>query len=292
MHFLTSLAMIPKTPTPKNPRQVGHTAKKRFGQNFLQDAHTIAQIVDCLNLSPDDNLLEIGPGLGALTEPMLAQVDAMTVIELDHNLAERLPLHIGANSHPNFTIVCTNALTVDLHALAQKVGRGAFRVVGNLPYNISTPILFHLLDFKDSIIDMHFMLQKEVVERITADVGTKAYGRLSVVMQYHCQSEYLLTVPAHAFSPAPKVVSSVFRLTPYQKKPLVASDEHHFFVLVRECFNQRRKTLRAIFNNNHLLPSLDDSDFAAIGIDPKARPETLSVADFVALSNHSLLKGL
>lgn len=165
--------------------------------------------------------------------------------------------------------------------------RGKLRVVGNLPYNISTPILFHLLSFADVIQDMHFMLQKEVVERITADVGSKTYGRLSVIMQYHCDTDYLLTVPRGAFNPPPKVTSAVFRLTPHIDKPVVAEDEEYFAIVVRETFNHRRKTLRAIFKNSTLLPTLSEADFAACAIDPQARPETLSVQDFVALSNHS-----
>jgi 16S rRNA (adenine1518-N6/adenine1519-N6)-dimethyltransferase len=165
--------------------------------------------------------------------------------------------------------------------------KGKLRVVGNLPYNISTPILFHLLEFADVIEDMHFMLQKEVVERITADVGSKTYGRLSVIMQYHCETDYLLTVPRGAFNPPPKVTSAVFRLTPHTTKPVVAEDEDHFAIVVRETFNHRRKTLRAIFKQSALLPTLNEDDFAACAIDPQARPETLSVSDFVTLSNRS-----
>ena len=159
------------------------------------------------------------------------------------------------------------------------------RVVGNLPYNISTPLLFTLLDYSDAIKDMHFMLQKEVVERITADVGSKIYGRLSVIMQYHCQTDYLLTVPKGAFNPPPKVTSAVFRLTPYKDKPIQARDEKLFAIVVREAFNHRRKTLRAIFKKSGILPSLDESDFASVNIDSNARPETLDVTDFVRLSD-------
>lgn len=270
---------------PKSPQNANHTPRKRFGQNFLHDTNVIAQIVSSIRLMRDDNLLEIGPGLGALTEPLLAEVDGMTVIELDRDLASALKINIGANSHPDFTIINDNAMEVDYRNLAQQVGKGAFRVVGNLPYNISTPILFRLLEFSDVIKDMHFMLQKEVVERITAEPATKEYGRLSVIMQYHCQSEYLLTVPKGAFNPPPKVTSAVFRLIPYATKPITAKDEHIFAIVVREVFNHRRKTLRAIFKNNALLPSLDETAFEQVGINPQARPETLSVADFVALAD-------
>ena len=205
-------------------------------------------------------------------------------------MASRLKLHIGANSHNRLTVINDNALAVDFALLADKIGQGAFRVVGNLPYNISTPILFHLLNYSHVIADMHFMLQKEVVQRITADVGTKAYGRLSVIVQYYCRSDYLLTVPPSAFNPPPKVTSAVFRLEPYTTKPLIADDEAWLALVVRECFNHRRKTLRAIFKTNALLPTLNDKDFEQINIDPTARPETLSVAQFVALSNGSQYK--
>ncbi|STY93822.1 16S rRNA (adenine(1518)-N(6)/adenine(1519)-N(6))-dimethyltransferase RsmA [Moraxella bovis] len=271
--------------TIRTPKEFNHAPRKRFGQNFLHDTGIIRQIVDSVRLSRTDNLLEIGPGLGALTEPLLAEVDGMTVIELDRDLANGLKINIGANSHPDFTIINDNAMHIDYHELAKQVGRGAFRVVGNLPYNISTPILFRLLEFSDVITDMHFMLQKEVVERITAEPNTKAYGRLSVIMQYHCTANYLLTVPNGAFNPPPKVTSAVFRLTPFKVKPLQAQDEKLFADVVRETFNHRRKTLRAIFKSVSMLPTLDDEDFAKADIDPQARPETLSVADFVRLSD-------
>ena len=267
-------------------RTVKHQPRKRFGQNFLHDASVIRQIVDSIRLERDDNLIEIGPGMGALTEPLLAEVDAMTVVELDRDLADSLRIRIGANSHPNFEIIKANAMHVDYREL-YSVARGKLRVVGNLPYNISTPILFHLLEFADVIEDMHFMLQKEVVERITADVGSKIYGRLSVIMQYYCDTNYLLTVPRGAFNPPPKVTSAVFRLTPHVTKPIVAEDEDYFAIVVRETFNHRRKTLRAIFKKSVLLPTLSEDDFAACSIDPQARPETLSVSDFVALTNQA-----
>ncbi|WP_300395482.1 16S rRNA (adenine(1518)-N(6)/adenine(1519)-N(6))-dimethyltransferase RsmA [uncultured Psychrobacter sp.] len=267
-------------------RTAKHQPRKRFGQNFLHDSSVIRQIVDSIRLERDDNLIEIGPGMGALTEPLLAEVNSMSVVELDRDLADSLRIRIGANSHPNFTIIKANAMDVDYRELYSEE-KGKLRVVGNLPYNISTPILFHLLEFADVIEDMHFMLQKEVVERITADVGSKTYGRLSVIMQYHCETDYLLTVPRGAFNPPPKVTSAVFRLTPHTTKPVVAEDEDHFAIVVRETFNHRRKTLRAIFKQSALLPTLNEDDFAACAIDPQARPETLSVSDFVTLSNRS-----
>lgn len=262
-----------------------HQPRKRFGQNFLHDTSIIGQIVDDIHLQRDDNLVEIGPGMGALTEPLLAQVDSMTVIELDRDLAGSLKLRIGANSHPDFTIITANAMQFDYSTLYSQEEGKKLRVVGNLPYNISTPLLFKLLDYSDIIEDMHFMLQKEVVQRITAEVGSKIYGRLSVIMQYFCETQYLLTVPKGAFNPPPKVTSAVFRLRPHQVKPVVANDEDMFALVVRETFNHRRKTLRAIFKKSALMPTLSDDDIATIGIDGNARPETLSVTDFVNLSN-------
>lgn len=284
-------------PISKRPSLKGqHQPRKRFGQNFLHDTSVIRQIVESIRLQRVDNLVEIGPGMGALTEPLLAEVEAMTVIELDRDLAESLRIRIGANSHEHFDIIQANAMTVDYRELYEKItGREAtnvkqapetkLRVVGNLPYNISTPILFHLLEFADVIQDMHFMLQKEVVERITAEVGSKIYGRLSVIMQYYCDTDYLLTVPRGAFNPPPKVTSAVFRLTPHVEKPIQANDEKKFAIVVREAFNHRRKTMRAIFKKSAILPTLTDEDFEVTGIDPQARPETLDVSQFVALSN-------
>ena len=159
------------------------------------------------------------------------------------------------------------------------------RIVGNLPYNISTPLLFHLLSFADVIEDMHFMLQKEVVDRITAAVDSREYGRLSIMMQYYCETDYLLTVPNGAFNPPPKVTSAVFRLRPYQQKPIVADDEKLFALVVREAFNHRRKTLRAIFKKSPILPAVTEHQLVAWGLNPLARPETLSVQDFVTLAN-------
>lgn len=274
----------------RTPKQLGHNPRKRFGQNFLHDSSVIRQIVDSIHLKHSDNLLEIGPGLGALTEPLLAEVNGMTAIELDRDLANGLKMTIGANSHPGFTIINDNAMLINYRQLAEKLGKGSFRIVGNLPYNISTPILFHLLEFSDVIIDMHFMLQKEVVDRITASPDTKEYGRLSVVMQYFCETEYLLTVPKGAFNPPPKVTSAVFRLIPFKQKPMVAKDEKLLMLIVREAFNHRRKTLRSIFKTVATLPVFTDEDFNLINISPMARPENLSVADFVQLSDMALSK--
>lgn len=274
---------------------LSHQPRKRFGQNFLHDAGVIGQIVDAIAPNPDDLLLEIGPGMGALTEPLLDSVKRLTVVELDTDLADSLRIRIGANSHTGLTIVKANALQVDYRALYRDMAAAAgleptkqdkkLRVVGNLPYNISTPLLFYLIGFADVIDDMHFMLQKEVVERITAAPDSAEYGRLSVMIQYYCDTEYLLTVPNGAFRPAPKVTSAVFRLRPYRDKPLVARDEALFAHVVREAFNHRRKSLRAIFKKPANLPSVSETQLEQIGLAPMARPENLSVADFVQLSD-------
>ena len=195
----------PRSPASLDALGLSHQPRKRFGQNFLHDAGVIGQIVDAIAPNPDDLLLEIGPGMGALTEPLLDSVKRLTVVELDTDLADSLRIRIGANSHTGLTIVKANALQVDYRALYRDMAAAAgleptkqdkkLRVVGNLPYNISTPLLFYLIGFADVIDDMHFMLQKEVVERITAAPDSAEYGRLSVMIQYYCDTEYLLTVP-------------------------------------------------------------------------------------------------
>lgn len=267
-----------------------HQPRKRFGQNFLHDQSIIGQIIDHIQAKPQDCLVEIGPGMGAITEPLLTKVEKLTVIELDTDLADSLRIRIGANANSGLTIIKANALELNYHELYQQLSvkyedNVKMRIVGNLPYNISTPLLFHLLTFADVIEDMHFMLQKEVVDRITAKVNTKNYGRLSVMMQYYCQTDYLLTVPNGAFNPPPKVTSAVFRLTPYQDKPIVAHDEKNFALVVRETFNHRRKTLRAIFKKSAILPVINEQQLISFGLNPMARPETLTIADFVQLSN-------
>lgn len=261
--------------TPLHPRQEGHQARKRFGQNFLHDNRVIEKIVRAVNPRPTDRVIEIGPGLAALTAPLIREVDQLTVIELDRDLAQGLP---GRVPHPErLHIIQADALRFDFAELAD--GR-SLRIVGNLPYNISTPLLFHLLQSTAPIQDMHFMLQKEVVERITAEPDSKTYGRLSVILQYYCQAEYLFDVPAGAFNPPPKVTSAVFRLTPHLHKPVIAHDEQQFAQLVSHVFTQRRKTLR-----NSLKGQLDDAGFLAAGVDAMARPENLSLGQFVDLAN-------
>ena len=272
---------------------LSHQPRKRFGQNFLHDQVIIGRIIDSIHAGRDDLMVEIGPGMGAITEPLLKEVNRLTVVELDTDLADSLRIRIGANSNEGLTIVKANAMEVDYRALFQQIigdnphatTDKKMRIVGNLPYNISTPLLFHLLSFADVIEDMHFMLQKEVVDRITAAVDSREYGRLSVMMQYYCEADYLLTVPNGAFNPPPKVTSAVFRLRPYQQTPIVADDEKLFALVVREAFNHRRKTLRAIFKKSPILPAVTEHQLVAWGLNPLARPETLSVQDFVTLAN-------
>ncbi len=263
----------------------GHVARKRFGQNFLQDGNVIDRIVEhVLAAAPSEaehlKYVEIGPGMGALTGPLFAGTGQLTVVELDKDLATELPMRLGvyqAIDSGAFSIIQADALQFDFSSVFPAA---RLRVVGNLPYNISTPIIFHLLKHRAHVYDMHFMLQKEVVERITAVPNTHAYGRLSVMVQYYCQCEYLLAVPPGAFIPAPKVDSAVFRLQPYTQLPVQADNEAKFAQLVAHVFTMRRKTLRS-----SLKGKLDANDFAAANIDPMLRPENLHVADFVALAN-------
>ncbi|MDM1309681.1 16S rRNA (adenine(1518)-N(6)/adenine(1519)-N(6))-dimethyltransferase RsmA [Acinetobacter indicus] len=263
-----------------NPKDEGHHTRKRFGQNFLHDQRVIAKIVRSVNPRPGDNIVEIGPGLAALTSPLIGECDALTVVELDRDLAAGLP---GRVPHPErLTIIETDALKYDFSNLFED-GR-PLRVVGNLPYNISTPLLFHLLEFGDKVKDMHFMLQKEVVDRITAAPNTKEYGRLSVMIQYYCKPTFLFEVPPGSFNPPPKVTSAVFRLEPYEVKPIVAKNEKALSRLVSHVFTQRRKTLR-----NSLKGMLAEDGFEKASVDPMARPETLTLAEFVALADQMVV---
>ena len=262
-----------------NPKEEGHQARKRFGQNFLHDQGVIAKIVRAVSPRAGQNIVEIGPGLAALTSPLIGECDALTVIELDRDLADGLPKRVP---HPErLNIIQADALKFDYLQLVQADSATKnLRIVGNLPYNISTPLLFHLLGYAEHIQDMHFMLQKEVVERITASPSSKEYGRLSIMIQYYAKATFLFEVPAGAFNPPPKVTSAVFRLEPYTQKPIIAKNEKILAQLVAHVFTQRRKTLR-----NSLKGQLDDAGFARAGVDPMARPETLSLAEFVALAD-------
>lgn len=254
-----------------------HRARKRFGQNFLRDPGIISRIVRAIAPHAGERLVEIGPGQGALTEPLLDAAGHLEVIELDRDLIPGLRVQFF--NYPGFVIHEGDALKFDFRALQ---GDGVpLRVVGNLPYNISTPLIVHLLQAGDAVQDMHFMLQKEVVERLAANPGGADWGRLSVMAQYHCRVESLFVVPPEAFVPRPKVESAIVRLTPHVERPSTAADEPLLFDLVRQAFSQRRKTLR-----NNLKGRVDADALEALGIDPGRRPQTLTVEEFVRIANH------
>ena len=250
-----------------------HIAKKRFGQNFLTDQSVIASLVDAISPKADDLMVEIGPGLGALTKPLLQRLNLLHVVEVDRDIIAWMQKEYANEA---ITIHNADALKFNFASMGNNL-----RVTGNLPYNISTPILFHLLDNVSHITDMHFMLQKEVVERMVASPSTPAYGRLSVMLQYHLRMEYLITVPPESFEPAPKVESAFVRCVPHAALPFVAKDENHFAKIVLAAFGQRRKTLR-----NTLKGLLDDDGFTALNISSQLRAENLSVSQFVAISNY------
>jgi 16S rRNA (adenine1518-N6/adenine1519-N6)-dimethyltransferase len=250
-----------------------HIAKKRFGQNFLTDQAIIANLIEAINPKTEEIIVEIGPGLGALTKPLLKKISHLHVVEIDRDIVSWMKNEYASNV---LTIHNIDALKFDFATLGNNI-----RVVGNLPYNISTPILFHLLDNLSCINDMHFMLQKEVVERMVAQPSTPAYGRLSVMLQYHLAMEYLITVPPEAFEPAPKVESAFVRCVPHSTKPFIAHDVSLFAKIVMAAFGQRRKTIR-----NTLKDFLTDLDFTALNLNPQLRAENLSTQQFVTISNY------
>jgi len=252
-----------------------HRARKRFGQNFLTDEVIIAQIVRSINPKPGQHLVEIGPGKGAITQLILEHDPKLDIVELDRDLVVYLKQRF-AHKH-DITIHSHDALKFDFAAIR---GEQRLRIVGNLPYNISTPLIFHLLSHQNCIADMHFMLQKEVVSRLCAEPGSKSYGRLSIMAQYYCRAQWLFDVGPECFDPKPKVDSAIVRLEPHETLPFVAEDPAQLESLVKQAFMQRRKTLR-----NALKTTLTDEAFEATGLSSKVRPEALSVADYVALSN-------
>ena len=253
-----------------------HTPRKRFGQNFLHDHNIIYNILSGLNAKPNEHWVEIGPGMGALTEPLLALDLQIDVVELDRDLVTYLKDKF--KHHTQLQIHSADALRFDFSALAKNDEK--LRIIGNLPYNISTPLMFHLLDNAYCIEDMHFMLQKEVVDRICAAPGSKKYGRLSVMMQYYCATELLFDVPPESFDPAPKVMSAIVRLIPHQQPPVAVNNLKMLNRLVVQAFSQRRKTLR-----NSLKKLIGEDAIVALGIDPNLRAEVISLADFARLSN-------
>lgn len=253
-----------------------HQPRKRFGQNFLRDDSVVSRIVSAVHPSADDHLVEIGPGLGALTEALLpagCQVDA---IELDRDLTT--PLLAAFSVYPRFTLHMADALSFDYAAL--KRADRPLRIVGNLPYNISTPLIFHLLSFTDLIEDMHFMLQLEVVQRLTAEPDSRDWGRLAIMAQFRAQTELLFEVPPESFDPPPKVKSAIVRLTPHRAPPFPDCKEQKLARVVKAAFAQRRKTLR-----NNLKGLIDTPALEGAGINPAARAETLSMQDFVRLAS-------
>ncbi|MGV8841670.1 MAG: 16S rRNA (adenine(1518)-N(6)/adenine(1519)-N(6))-dimethyltransferase RsmA [Pseudomonas sp.] len=253
-----------------------HRARKRFGQNFLHDAGVIHHILRAIHALPGERLVEIGPGQGALTEGLLGSGAQLDVIELDFDLIPILKHKFGAV--PGFALHQGDALKFDFASLNPEPR--SLRVVGNLPYNISTPLIFHLLEHAGLFCDMHFMLQKEVVQRLAATPGGGDWGRLSIMVQYHCRVEHLFNVGSGAFKPAPKVDSAIVRLVPHAVLPHPAKDHHLLERVVREAFNQRRKTLR-----NTLKALLDSDAIEAAGVDGSLRPEQLDVAAFVRLAD-------
>ena len=253
-----------------------HQPRKRFGQNFLQKQEVIEDILHVIDPQTDDLMVEIGPGLGALTAPLARALKQLHVIELDRDLVKTL-----REKHPDSNLVIHegDALKFDFAALGGGL-RGHWRVVGNLPYNISTPLLFHLAAQIGCVRDIHVMLQKEVVERMVAAPDTSAYGRLSVALQYRFEMEKVLDVGPDAFYPQPKVESAVVRMLPRAQREPEAQDEALFARIVTTAFSQRRKTLR-----NTLRNILEAADYEALGVDPGARAETLAVSDFVRIAN-------
>ena len=283
-----------------------HKAKKKFGQNFLVDERIIADIIAAIHPEAEDNMVEIGPGLGALTRPLLKRLNHLHVIEIDRDIIARLEHDYPQENPPNpllqrgddskvrtahLTIHAGDALLFDFAPLPAPL-----RIVGNLPYNISSPLLFHFASYAERIKDMHFMLQNEVVERMVAEPSTPAYGRLSVMLQYRFHMEKLLAVPPESFRPAPKVNSAIVRMIPLPTpRPLAALsplsqrgaggisvfNEKLFAEIVKTAFGQRRKTLRNTLRNH-----LDEEDFGRLGIDARLRAENLSVSEFARVANY------
>lgn len=252
----------------------GHRARKRFGQHFLRDPGVIDAILRAVHATKDDVVVEIGPGQGAITAALAANAGELHAVELDRDLAARLRRQYADS--PTVTIHEADALSFDFSTLGDRL-----RIVGNLPYNISTPLLFHLLNYRDRILDMHFMLQKEVVDRMAASPGSKAYGRLGIMLGCHLNIESLFVVDKSAFDPPPAVMSAVVRLDPLPPGTFNIKDEALLSRLVTNAFMKRRKTIR-----NALKDHVEIADLAAVDIDPGLRPEQISIAKYVELSNH------
>ncbi len=256
-----------------------HRARKRFGQNFLSDQSIIQRIIQSINPKQGDRLVEIGPGLGALTCPILKMVGEIDVIELDRDIVPKLQLNCGLDysSQNKLRIHNTDVLKFDFASLNYTE---ALRIIGNLPYNISTPIIFHLVEYRHLINDMYFMLQKEVVDRLAAGPNDNNYSRLSVMAQYHFQVTPLFLVPPESFDPIPRVDSAIVRLIPHAEKPVQVNDESAFAKFITLAFSQRRKTLRNVLKEHCSVEQLE-----AVGIDPSTRAQTLSLQQFANLHN-------
>ena len=252
----------------------GHRARKRFGQHFLTDPGVIDEIIRSIHPTKDDIVVEIGPGQGAITEALASNAGHLHAVELDRDLVAKLRRRYDGNT--NVTIHEADALTFDFSTLGDKL-----RIVGNLPYNISTPLLFHLLQYRELILDMHFMLQKEVVDRMAAGPGSKAYGRLSIMLGCHLHVESMFDVEPTAFDPPPRVMSAMVRLDPLATDTFDIRNEAVLSQLVNKAFMQRRKTIR-----NSLRNDVEPEDLEAVGIDPGSRPEQVSIEQYIALSNH------
>jgi 16S rRNA (adenine1518-N6/adenine1519-N6)-dimethyltransferase len=250
-----------------------HRPRKRFGQHFLKDPGVIDAIIQTVGATKSDTVVEIGPGLGAITRSLAARAGTLHAIELDRDLIKRLRHEYAAAA--NVTVHEADALRFDYSSLGESL-----RIVGNLPYNISTPLLFHLLNYRDCIVDMHFMLQKEVVDRMAASPGSKSYGRLGIMLGCHFQIDALFDVDREAFDPPPKVTSAVVRLAPLPAGTYAINDEERLSRLVATAFSQRRKTIR-----NSLSKVVDEAQLVDAGIDPGLRPEAISIADYVRLAN-------
>jgi len=253
-----------------------HRARKRFGQNFLHDQSVIMKIVNAINPHKNESLVEIGPGQGAITIQLLSIVKAIDAVELDRDLLD--PLMETCKEYGELTLHNADALKFDFSSIQKSDEK--LRIVGNLPYNISTPILFRLLDQANIIEDMHFMLQKEVVDRMAAAPGNKIYGRLSVILQAQCEVTSLFPIYPESFNPAPKVDSAFVRLIPYDESPFQINDFATFHQVVKQAFSMRRKTLR-----NNLKKLISQEKIENIDIDPGKRAEQLSVDDFAKLAN-------
>jgi 16S rRNA (adenine1518-N6/adenine1519-N6)-dimethyltransferase len=251
-----------------------HIARKRFGQNFLHDQHVLGSITDSINPREGDAMVEIGPGLAAMTDQLLRSLKHMHVVELDRDLVARLEKRYPPE---RLTIHSCDALKFDFGSIPVPDGQ-KLRVVGNLPYNISSPLLFHLTEYVDRVQDQHFMLQKEVVERMVAEPGSKVYGRLSVMLQWRYHMQLLFVVPPEAFDPPPKVESAIVRMIPVAQ-PL-ACDRQTLEAVVQKAFSQRRKVIR-----NCLSGMFTEEQIIAVGIAPTARPETVGLEGYVALAN-------